>query len=320
MGEGGQSDQHAAADALIEVADTVRDFTGYGKTRPQVVWPGDARVAISLVVNFEEGAERSALHGDKVVVTEEGNVTNEARRDPMAESVFEYGSRVAFWRIMDVFDKYDVKATVFACGMALELNPHAAREIVARGHDIVSHGYRFAPMYAFTREEEREQMQKAIEAFKKTTGQRPLAWYSSGHSVHTRELLVEEGGFLYDSDSYAEDTPYFVMVKGKKWLVIPYNLDTNDTKFKVSPGYSTPHDFFLQLKNAFDCLYEEGARCPKMMSVGLHARLVGRPAKIEAMEEFIRYAKSFPKVWFARRIEIANWWRERYSDLPVLGS
>lgn len=299
---------------------TVRDFVGYGKNRPKVVWPGDARVAISMVLNFEEGAERTPLHGDKVVVTGEGDVLNEQRRDLQGESIFEYGSRIAFWRLMDLFDKYEIKVTVFACGMALENNPDAAREIIARGHEPVAHGYRYAPMYTFTRDQEREQIRKAIEAFKNTTGQRPYAWYSSGHSVHTRELLVEEGGFTYDSDSYAEDTPYFLMVNGKKWLVVPYNLDTNDLKFRVSPGYSTPNDFFVQLKNAFDCLYEEGDMYPKMMSVGLHARLSGRPARIEAVENFIRYAKGFPRVWFARRNEIATWWLEHYSHLTALGS
>ena len=299
---------------------TVRDFVGYGPTRPNVVWPGNARVAISLVLNFEEGAERTPLYGDKVVIAGEGNVLDEVRRDLQGESIFDYGSRVAFWRLMDLFDKYEVKATVFGCGMALEHNPEAAREFIARGHEPVAHGYRYAPMYTFTREQEGEQIRKAVEAFKRTTGQRPDAWYSSGHSEHTRDLVVEEGGFTYDSDSYAEDIPYFVMVNTKKWLVIPYNLDTNDMKFRLSPGYSEPHDFFLQLKNAFDCLYEEGATHPKMMSVGLHARLSGRPARIEAVEHFIRYAKGFPRVWFARRIEIAQWWLDRYGHLDPLGS
>jgi peptidoglycan/xylan/chitin deacetylase (PgdA/CDA1 family) len=302
------------------VPNTVRDFVGYGPRRPDVVWPEKARVAISLVLNFEEGAERTPLYGDNVVIAGEGNVVDEVRRDLQGESIFDYGSRIAFWRLMDLFDRYEVKATVFGCGMALEQNPGAAREFVARGHEPVAHGYRYAPMYTFTRDQEREQIRKAVEAFRLTTGQRPDAWYSSGHSEHTRELVVEEGGFTYDSDSYAEDIPYFVMVHEKRWLVIPYNLDTNDMKFRLSPGYSEPHDFFLQLKNAFDCLYEEGATDPKMMSVGLHARLSGRPARIEAVEEFIRYAKGFSRVWFARRIEIAHWWLDRYGHLDPLGS
>jgi allantoinase len=304
----------------VAVRDAPRDFVGYGKHPPKVAWPGNARIAVSLVVNFEEGAERTPLYGDAVVVTGEGNVVNERRRDVQGESVFEYGSRIGVWRLLDLFDAYEVKTTFFACGMALENNPVAAREITVRGHEPVAHGYRYAPMYTFTREGEREQIRRAIEAFERTTGQRPLAWYSSGHSEHTRELVVEEGGFLYDCESYAEDLPYFVLVHGRKWLVVPYSLDTNDMKFRLAPGYAQPDDFFANLRSAFDCLYDEGATHPKMMTVGLHARLSGRPARIEAVEEFIRYARSFSGVWFARRIEIARWWLEHYGDLAPLGS
>ena len=296
-----------------------RDFIGYGADFPKIKWPGDARIAISLVINFEEGSEMSPLIGDEVA-----EPTGEAFQDPIGqrrlinESHYEYGSRVGFWRILEILDKYQVKATAFACGMALEVNPESAKEIVARGHEPASHGHRWAPRSMETIEEEREYIRKAVAAGTKMTGERPLGWLSTTSSGHTRELLAEEGGFVYDSDSFADDLPFFVNVNGKKWLVLPYDLTTNDMLFSHLPGYAQPEDFFFQLKESFDCLYEEGATYPKMMSVGLHLRFTGRPGRANALDDFIRYARSFPGVWFARRIDIARWWLEEYSDLPVL--
>jgi peptidoglycan/xylan/chitin deacetylase (PgdA/CDA1 family) len=174
------------------------------------------------------------------------------------------------------------------------------------------------PSYLLSREEERDHIRQAIEGIRSTTGERPLGWFCRAPSESTRELLIEEGGFIYDSDSYADDLPYFVNCSGTKWLVIPYSMETNDSKFGRPPGYSRPDSFYLQLKAAFDCLYEEGLTHPKMMSVGLHTRLVGRPARAAALDRFIQYAKGFPCVWFARRIDIARWWLENYSHLPAL--
>lgn len=296
-----------------------RDLVGYGKDYPRIAWPNGARIAISFVINFEEGSERSPLLGDPVAdPTGEAFAVPAGQRRLINESLFEYGARVGFWRLVDIFDRYDVKITAFACGMALELNPEAAREITARGHEAASHGYRWAPGGFRSREEERDYIRRAVEAGERTTGERPLGWFSVGNTEHTRELLVEEGGFVYDCDSFADDLPYFVNVKGKRWLVIPYDLVTNDGLFSRPPGYSEPMDFFYQLKAAFDWLYQEGATHPQMMSVGLHKRFAGRPARANALEEFIRYARSFPGVWFARRIDIARWWLEHYSYLPTL--
>jgi len=297
----------------------MRDFVGFGKEYPKIAWPNNAQIAISLVVNFEEGSERTPLYGDQAAEPiGEGFLVEPGRRDVRNESLYDYGSRVGFWRLMNIFGKYDVKVTFFACAMALERNPAAAREITAQGHEPCSHGYRWLLSYLLSRQEERDHIRKAVEIIKSTTGERPLGWFCRAASEYTRELLVEEGGFVYDSDSFADDLPYFVQVGRKKWLVIPYSLETNDMKFVRYPGYSRPSDFFLQLKAAFDCLYEEGATGPKMMSVGLHLRHSGRPARASAVEEFIQYAKGFPRVWFARRIDIARWWLEHYSYQPAL--
>ena len=295
-----------------------REFKGYGKSYPQIAWPGGARIAVSLVVNFEEGSERTPLVGDEVPEgSGDGFLVQGKRRDVRNESSFDYGSRRGFWRLMNIFDRHDVKVTFFVCAMALELNPDAARQITARGHEACSHGYRWIPAYFQDRDEERESIRRAVESIKTTTGQRPLGWFSRNPSDSTRELLVEEGGFVYECDSMADDLPYFIDVGGKRVLIIPYTLENNDGRFTRAPGYSEPNDFFLHLKSSFDTLYREGETHPKMMSVGLHMRYVGRPARATAVEDFIRYAKSHPGVWFPRRIDIARWWLENYSDQPT---
>ena len=296
-----------------------RDLVGYGEEFPQIKWPGGARIAISLVINIEEGSELNPLLGDPgAEPTGEAFPDALGQRRLINESLFEYGSRVGFWRLLEILDKNDVKATANACGMALEMNPEMAREITARGHEAASHGYRWCPTSMDTKEEEREEIRKAVEANLKMTGERPLGYHATTSSGYMRELLVEEGGFIYDSKSNDDDLPYFVNVSGKKWLVLPYDTTTNDMLFSHLPGYAQPEDFFVQLKEAFDCLYEEGATHPKMMSVGFHLRFAGRPGRARALDEFIRYAKSFPGVWFARRIDIARWWLQEYGDLPAL--
>jgi peptidoglycan/xylan/chitin deacetylase (PgdA/CDA1 family) len=303
------------------LADVPREFVGYGKDRPVVVWPGGARIAISLVVNYEEGSERTPLYGDSTTdPMTEGFAAGQRHRQLHNESFFDYGTRVAFWRLLEVFDAYAVPVTFYACAVALEQNPEAARAITAHGHEPCSHGYRWLPSYSLTADEEREHVRKAVESIARTTGQRPLGWNTRGPSLRTRELLVEEGGFLYDSDGYADDLPYFVGVNGRKWLVIPYTFETNDMKLWRPPGTSSPEDFYDYLTEAFDCLYDEGARQPQMLSVGLHMRHAGRPGRIGALERFIRYAKSFPSVWFARRVDIARWWLDHYGHLPAMAS
>ena len=292
-----------------------RDFIGYGKDVPQVRWPQEARIAISIVVNYEEGSEHSLLDGDQNHETN-GEVPSPVppeQRDLFNESFFEYGSRVGVWRLLDLLDKHQVKATFFCCALALERNPDAAREIVARGHEVCGHGYRWEEHHLMGRDEERQAIEKAVASLTQTTGQRPLGWFTRyGSSVHTRELVVEEGGFLYDSGAFNDDLPYFVTVAEKPWLVLPYSMETNDARFWRG-GLVSVSDFYEYLQETFDCLYEEGETHPKMMSVGLHCRISGRPARSRAVERFIRYAQGFPRVWFARRVEIAKWWLENYG-------
>lgn len=291
-----------------------RDFVGYGPNPPHVEWPNGARLAISVVVNYEEGSEYSLLDGDP-----QREVNNEVpspvpldQRDLANESFFEYGSRAGVWRIMDILGEYEIPATFFACALALERNPHVGPEIVRRVHEVFGHGYRWEEYFAMDREAERESMRKAVESLTRITGEHPFGWYTRyGASVNTRELVVEEGGFLYDSCSYADDLPYYTPVNGKKWLVVPYSLESNDTRFWRG-GMSSPSDFYETLKNTFDRLYYEGATRPKMMNVGLHCRISGRPSRAATLQRFLEYARSFEDVWFARRVDIARWWLQKY--------
>ena len=291
-----------------------RDFVGYGANPPQVEWPDGARIAISVVVNYEEGSEYSLLDGDphRETNNEVPSPLPLDERDLANESFFEYGSRAGVWRIMNILDEYDVKATFFVCALALERNPQVGPEIVRRGHEVFGHGYRWEEYYNMDRDSEREAIRKAVESIERTTGERPLGWYTRyGHSLNTRELVVEEGGFEYDSCSYADDLPYYTQVNGKKWLVVPYSLEVNDTKFWRG-GFSNPSDFYETMQNTFDRLYYEGVTHPKMMNIGLHCRIAGRPSRAVALQKFLEYARGFPNVWFARRIDIARWWQDKY--------
>lgn len=287
-----------------------RDFVGYSRDIPRVEWPDGARLAISLVVNYEEGSEPSVLDGDTSPEAS-GNLPP-GTRNLQNESFFEYGSRAGAWRLMDILDQYRVPVTFFACAVALERNPQIGPEIVRRGHEVCGHGYRWESYHAMSREEERTAIRKAVASIARTSGQRPLGWYIRGSpSLNTRELLAEEGGFVYDSNAYNDDLPYYVKAKGKKWLVVPYSLDVND--FKISQGTMiTASQFHELMRSAFDRLYYEGATHPKMMSIGLHCRLAGKPSFAPALQQFLEYAKGLPKVWFARRIDIARWWLQKY--------
>ena len=291
-----------------------RDFVGYGLNPPKVEWPNEARIAISVVVNYEEGSEYSLLDGDshRETNSEVPSPLPLDERDLANESFFEYGSRVGVWRVMNILDEFDVKGTFFCCALALERNLDVGPEIVRRGHEVFGHGYRWEEYFKMGRDAEREAIRKTVESLKRTTGERPLGWFTRyGHSLNTRELVVEEGGFLYDSCSYADDLPYYVRVNDKKWLVVPYSLEVNDTRFWRG-GMSSPGDFYETLKNTFDQLYYEGATHPKIMNVGLHCRIVGRPSRAFALRRFLEYAQGFQGVWFAKRIDIARWWLERY--------
>ena len=293
---------------------TERDLIGYGSNPPKVEWPGDARIAVSVVVNYEEGSEYSTLDGDAAHESnnEVPSPVPQEVRDLANESFFEYGSRVGVWRIMDLLDEFNIKSTFFCCALAVERNPLVGRAIVERGHEVFGHGYRWEEYFNMSREAEREAIRRTVESLERTTGERPLGWYVRyGPSINTRELVVEEGGFVYDSMAYNDDIPYYMRVNGRKWLVVPYSLEVNDTRFWRG-GMNSPGDFFETLKNTFDTLYMEGEENPKMMSVGLHCRIVGRPSRIVALRQFLEYARGFPGVWFARRIDIARWWMQRY--------
>ena len=296
----------------------IRDLVGYGANPPVVEWPGKARIAISMVVNYEEGAEYSLLDGD------DGHETNSevpspvpaGQRDVYNESFFEYGSRVGVWRLLDLLDRYRAPSTFFCCALALERNLEAAGEIVARGHEVCGHGYRWEEYHLMDREQERQAIEKTVESLARTTGQRPVGWFTRyGASVNTRELVASQDGFIYDSGAMNDDLPYYTDVNGKPWLVVPYSMETNDARFWRG-GLTGVNEFYEYLKETFDCLYEEGLERPKMMSVGLHCRIAGRPARSMAVRRFLEYARGFPRVWFARRDEIARWWLEHYPPQP----
>jgi len=300
-----------------------RDFVGYGDDRPKGTWPGGDRLAVSLVVNYEEGSERSFAMGDaeQESLTEWGAYPFPAGiRNLAMESMHEYGSRVGVWRVLDVLRRQEVKSTFFACAVAFEQAPNVAERAVGDGHEICSHGYRWEETFRLTEAEEREHIQLAIESFERTSGKRPVGWYCRyGPSINTRRLLVEEGGFLYDSDSYSDDVPYFADVQGVQHLVLPYAADTNDIQYWLSDPLTTSEQFYQYLRDSFDVLYAESDGHPRMMSVGLHCRIIGRPGRIGALERFIAYAKGHAGVWFATREEIARAWLDR-SDSPRAAS
>ena len=287
-----------------------RDLVGYADKPPTNLWPRGARLAISIVVNYEEGSERSHAMGDpdQEAMTEWGAYPFPSEiRNLAMESMNEYGSRVGVWRLLRLFAETGVKSTFFACAVAFEQNPSLARTIVTTGHEICSHGWRWEEVFRLTEHEEREHMRRAIDSFQRTCGKRPVGWYCRyGPSVRTRRLVVEEGGFLYDSDAYNDDVPYFVEVDGRRHLVVPYTCDVNDIRFWLSPGFVTADQFYGYMKDSFDFLYAESARYPRMMSIGLHPRIIGRPGRVHAVRRFIEYARAFPDVWFATREEIAR--------------
>lgn len=290
-----------------------RNFVGYGNRPPHPRWPNGARIALQIVMNYEEGSEYSIPDGDgfsESYLTEvPGATLGPGTRDLIVESVYEYGSRAGFWRLMRIFAERNLKVTVFGAALALERNPEAAGAIRDAGHEVCSHGWRWVGFATMSEDEERAQMQRAIASIERTTGTRPYGWYCRyAPSLNTRRLLVEEGGFLYDSDAYNDDLPYWVNVDAKAHLVIPYTLDVNDMKFSVAPGFSSPSGYFEYMRDAFDVLYREGKTHPKMMSVGLHARLAGRPGRTGALERFLDHVQKHDDVWVCRRVDIARHW------------
>lgn len=290
-----------------------RDFVGYGRTPPDPKWPGGARLALQIVINYEEGSEYSVPDGDghsETYLTEVPGASLGAQtRDLIVESIYEYGSRAGFWRLLRMLTQRQIPVTVFGAALALERNPQAASAIREAGYEVCSHGWRWVDFSRMTIEQEREEMQRAIASIARTTGERPYGWYCRyAPSMNTRALVVEEGGFLYDCDAYNDDLPYWVRVGERPHLVIPYTLDANDMKFSVAPGFTSPSGFFEYLRDTFDVLYREGATQPKMMSVGLHTRLAGRPGRAAALERFLDYVLEHEGVWICRRVDIARHW------------
>ncbi len=273
-----------------------RDMIGYGASPPQADWPNGARLAVQFVINYEEGGENNILHGDAASEAFLSEIVGAepwpGQRNMSMESIYEYGSRVGIWRLLEVFRGREVPVTIFAVAMALQRNPAVAEAALAQGHEICSHAYRWIDYRHMPIAEEREHLHKAIEIIKDLTGERPLGWYTGRGSANTRALVVEEGGFLYDADDYSDDLPFWTKVDGKDHLVVPYTLDANDMRFASAQGFNSGDQFFAYLRDAFDVLYREGAATPRMMSIGLHCRLVGRPGRIAALERFIDHAQS----------------------------
>jgi peptidoglycan/xylan/chitin deacetylase (PgdA/CDA1 family) len=294
-----------------------RDLVGYGADPPVVPWPTGARLAVQVSVNYEEGAEHSLLEGPtRETMGEVPSPVPPDRRDLYNESMFEYGSRAGVWRLLRTLGQYDVPATWWTCALALERNPAVAGAAVAAGHEIAGHGYRWEEFHAADREAERENIRLTVASIARTTGQRPLGWWTRyGCSPSTRELLVEEGGFVYDSLALNDDLPYYVRVGGRPWLVVPYTFELNDARFWRG-GLVSVGDFAEYLRSAFDCLYAESRAVPRMMSIGLHCRIAGTPARSRALVDFLEHARRFDGVWFARRIDIARWWLEHRPPGP----
>jgi allantoinase len=288
-----------------------RDLIGYGANPPDPKWPNGARLAVNFVRNYEEGSEPSVPDGEgrsETGLTEAHGLNQLSEgRDLAAEGMFEYGSRVGFWRLMRLFQERSLPLTIVGCALALERNPQAAEAIRKAGLDVCSHGWRWVKHYEMSRETEREHIAKAVASIERSVGERPLGWYCRyGPSVNTRELVVEEGGFLYDSDTYNDELPYWRTVKGRPHLVIPYSLTNNDGKYTGSMG--TSDQWFSFVRDAFDMLYREGARHPKMMSVGLHMRLIGHPARAVGLERLLDHMLKHDGVWITRRVDIARHW------------
>lgn len=300
-----------------------RDLRGYGAIPPDPHWPGGARLALQIVLNYEEGGENCVLHGDTASEAFLSDIVGadarEGVRHMSMESLYEYGSRVGVWRLKRLFDRYKIPVTVFAVGMAVERYPEPVKALFASGHEICSHGYRWIDYQNVSETTERDHMQRAIRVIEEAIGERPLGWYTGRTSPNTRALVVEEGGFLYDSDDYSDELPFWNRKHGKPQLVIPYTLDANDMRFATPQGFNSGTQFLQYLKDTFDVLYAEGVDSPRMMSVGLHCRISGRPGRFAALEAFLRYARSHDDVWFCRRIDIARHWHAEFPPEQIAG-
>ena len=293
-----------------------RNMLGYGSNPPDVKWPNNSKIAVQFVLNYEEGGENCVLHGDKsseIFLSEIVGAKAIKGRHINMESLYDYGSRVGFWRIHKLFKKYNLPLTIFGVGMALERNLEICKEIKNSNYEIASHGWRWIDYQNISKSIEKKHMRKAIDSIKKIFGKRPVGWYTGRCSANTLDLVIDEGGFLYCSDTYSDDLPYWEIKEKKKQLMIPYTLDNNDMRFLTNQGFNSGDQFFNYLKDSFDALYEEGAHKPKMMSIGLHCRIIGKPGRIQSLKKFLNYITSLDKVWICKREEIANYWIRNHN-------
>ena len=314
-----------------------RDMKGYGKAIPKVTWPNKAKIAVQFVINYEEGAENCILHGDKASETFLSEIIGalpfENERHMNMESFYEYGSRAGFWRLYRLFTERNMPVTVFGVAMAMQRNPEVVEAMLKAGWEIASHGYRWIDYQKVPIETERDHLKKAIEIHQAMTGAKPKGFYLGRMSENTRQLVLEAGSFLYDADSYADDLPYFfkdlsfkdlsfkdISIEGegdvaskKPHLIVPYTLDANDMRFASPQGFNSGEQFFCYLKDTFDTLYAEGAEAPKMMSIGLHCRIIGRPGRFASLVRFIDYIEQFNDVWVCKRQDIAEHWLKNHN-------
>jgi len=293
-----------------------RDLVGYGDSPPSPRWPGNARIAVQFVINYEEGGESNILHGDEASEAFLSEIVNArpwpGARHPNMESIYEFGSRAGFWRLHRLFTSRQVPATVFGVAMALERNPQAVEAMLAAGWEIASHGWRWIDYQFIPEAEEIEHLQRAVDIHTRMTGEAPQGFYLGRTSPNTRRLTAEYGRFVYSADSYADELPYWVTNHANPLLIVPYTLDANDMRFATAQGFNSGEQFFTYLKDTFDFLYAEGETAPRMMSVGLHCRLVGRPGRAAALARFLDYVLNHDQVWLARRIDIAKHWTQRF--------
>lgn len=305
----------------FDETERLSDLQGYGQTPPIANWPGGARVALSLVLNVEEGAESHVMDGDPASEHLNADMVCQpwlAERNLNMESHYEYGSRVGVWRILDLMRSRHVPITAFAVGQALERVPEIAHQLVRDGHEIAAHGWRWIDYKNMPAAMEADHIRQTVATIARLTGAPPLGWYTGRVSVNTRRLVLEHGGFLYDSDAYNDDLPYWITQAGHDHLVVPYAFDTNDMRFASSPGFETGRDWLDYLCDTFDQMWEEGATRPRMMSVGLHCRLAGRPGRLRALARFLDHVKAHEAVWLARRVDIARHWYKFHAPQGVV--
>ena len=289
---------------------------GYGSKDLKISWPNNAKLALQIVLNYEEGAENNILHGDKSSETFLSEIIGAKAikgRHINMESIYEYGSRRGFWRLNKLFQEKKIPVTIFGVAMALERNPEVCEAIKKGDYEIACHGLRWIDYQNIKKSVEKKHMKQAIKIMENIFGERPLGWYTGRCSPNTRDLVFEDRGFVYDSDSYSDDLPYWEYKKNRKQLIIPYTLDNNDMRFATNQGFNSGDQFYNYLKDSFDALYEEGKTTPRMMSVGLHCRLIGRPGRIQSLRKFLDYVLKFKDIWICKRIDIANHWIKNYS-------